>query len=107
MNAGHVGRPQIVFRRADQRHAERAERVAERGSLRHRGHLHPAQRHADDRAQHQRDGDPPVIDDAVVAAACRRSPAACPASPAQTPRRAVAGELIHLSDRMNSAVATR
>src|SRR6516164_7263644 len=30
-----------------------------------------------------------------------------PASPAQTPRRAVAGELSHFSDRMNSAVAMR
>src|SRR3977135_1594247 len=30
-----------------------------------------------------------------------------PSSPAQTPCRAVVGELIHLSDRMKRAVATR
>jgi hypothetical protein len=28
-------------------------------------------------------------------------------TPANTPRRAVAGSLIHLSEKMNSAVATR
>ncbi len=30
-----------------------------------------------------------------------------PSSPASTPRRAVVGELIHFSERMNSAVATK
>jgi hypothetical protein len=30
-----------------------------------------------------------------------------PNSPAQTPWRAVVGELIHFSDRMNSALATK
>ena len=62
----HVGRLQVVFGRADQRDAERAEGVAQGGPLRHGRHLHHAQGHADDRAEHQRDGDPRVIDDAVV-----------------------------------------
>ena len=95
----HVRRAQIKFRRAHQRDAKRAERVAQRRPLRHGRHLHQAQRHADDRAQHQRDGDPSCSRRCRGAAACRRSPAACPASPARTPRRAVAGELIHFSDK--------
>ena len=62
----NVGRAEIELRRAHQGYAERAARVAESGSLRHRGHLHHAQRDADDRAQHQRDQDPLVFHNAVV-----------------------------------------
>ena len=57
---------QVVFRRADQRDAEGAEGVAESRPLRHGRHLHQAQGHADDRAEHQRDGDPLVVDDPVM-----------------------------------------
>ena len=64
--AGDVGASQIEFGGADQRDAERAEGVAERRPLRHGGHLHQAQRNADDGAEHQRDRDPLVVDDAVV-----------------------------------------
>ena len=62
----HVGDLEVVFRRADQRDAEGAEGVAERGPLGHGRHLHQAQRYADDRAEHQGDGDPRVVDDPVV-----------------------------------------
>ena len=40
--------------------------MAERSPLRHRGHLHHAERNADAAAQHQADGNPLVVDDAVV-----------------------------------------
>ena len=66
MNGEHVRRAQVIFGDADHRDAERAEGVAERGSLRHGGHLHHAEGDADDRAEHQRDDDPPVFDDSVV-----------------------------------------
>ena len=56
----------IELRRADQRHAEGPEGVAQRRSLGHRCHLHPPQRHADDRPEDQCDRDPTVIDDLVV-----------------------------------------
>src|SRR5579859_6280364 len=65
MNWG-TGGAQVKLRRAHQCDAQRAERVAERGPLRHRGHRDAAQRDADGRAEHQADGDPPVIDDAFV-----------------------------------------
>ena len=102
MNARDVGRAQVELRRADQRDAERAEGVAQRGPLRHGRHLHHAQRHADDRAQHQRDGDPLVVDDLVVEqrAADRQEH---PQLAGQDAAAAVAGELIHFSERMNRA----
>ena len=62
----HFGCLQIVFRRADERDAEGAEGVAQRGSLRDGRHLHHAQGHADDRAQNKGDGDPPVFDDPLM-----------------------------------------
>ncbi len=40
--------------------------MAERGPLRHSGHLHQAERDADNRAQYERQQDPLVLDDAVV-----------------------------------------
>ena len=40
--------------------------MAERGPLRDRCHVHHAERDADAAAQHQPDGDPLVVDDAVV-----------------------------------------
>src|SRR5579863_1657039 len=46
----HVGSAQVKFRGSDERDAERAESVTERGSLRHGGHVDHAERHADDRA---------------------------------------------------------
>src|SRR6266849_6046576 len=62
----NIRRAQIKLRGAHQRDAQRAEGVAQRGSLRHRGHLHVAERNADDRAEHQGDGDPLVVHDAVM-----------------------------------------
>ena len=61
-----VGRAQVELGRADQRDAERAESVAEGGPLRHGGHGDAAQRDSDDGAEHESDGDPLVIDDALV-----------------------------------------
>ena len=61
-----VGRREVVLGGADQRDAERAEGVAQGGPLGHGRHRHQAQRHADDRAQDQPDGDPRVVDDLVV-----------------------------------------
>ena len=104
MNGGTVGVAQVKFRRAHQRHAQRAERVAQRRPLRHRRHRHHAERNADDRAQHQRDQNrrsnrnmlslPHAVlqqraDDRQQHPASRRP---------TMPRRAVAGELIHFSD---------
>ena len=66
MNGGTSGCLQVIFGRADQGDAQGAEGVRERGPLRHGRHLHAAQGRPDDRAQHQRDGDPLVFDDAVV-----------------------------------------
>ena len=66
LNFGTFWVRKIKFRGADQGDAERAEGVAERGSLRDGGHLHHAERDADAAAEHQADGDPLVIDDAVV-----------------------------------------
>ncbi len=61
-----VGRAQVEFGGSDQRDAECAEGVAERGSLRHGGHLHHAERHADDGAEDQCDGDPFVFNNVVI-----------------------------------------
>ena len=66
MNFGTFGVAQIKLRCADQGDAQRAEGVAERGPLRDGGHLHHAERNADAAAEHQPDGDPFVVDDAVV-----------------------------------------
>ena len=66
MKRGNIRRPQIKFRCAYQGDAKRSERVAERSPLRHGGHFHQAQRHANDRANHQRDRDRSVVDDSVV-----------------------------------------
>src|ERR1700723_2246508 len=62
----HVGRAQIEFGGADECDAEGAEGVAERGSLRDGGHVDHAERHADDGAEDQSDGDPFVFDDVVI-----------------------------------------
>ncbi len=64
--ARNVGGAQIKLGRPDEGHAQRPERVAQRGSLRDCGHLHAPKGNADDRAQNQRDGDPLIVDDAVV-----------------------------------------
>ena len=64
--ARNVGRSQIEFGRADQRYAKSAERMAERGSLRHGGHVHHAQRDSDSGAEHECDDNPFVVDDAVM-----------------------------------------
>ena len=59
--AGNCRCAQVELGRAYQGHAEGAKSVAERGSLRNRGHRNSPQRHTDDRAQHQRDRDQVVI----------------------------------------------
>jgi len=64
--ARHTRRAQIKFRCADQRHAECTKRVTQRGPLRNGGHGDFAERHADDRSEHQADKDPFVFHDAVV-----------------------------------------
>src|SRR5580692_6151784 len=47
--------------------------MAERGPLRDRGHVHHPQRDSDSGAEHERDGDPLVVHDAVVQqGACNR-----------------------------------
>ena len=84
----HGRRAEIELGGADQRHAQRAEGVAERGPLRHRGHLHAAQRHADDGCpapgRWRSTGSRRCRD----RAACRRSPAPCRARrPDAAPRR--------------------
>src|SRR5208282_1778963 len=48
------------------RHAECAKGVTERGSLRNRRHRHPPERNTDDGAEHKRNGDQPVVHNAVV-----------------------------------------
>ena len=63
---GDVGGTQIELGGADQSDAESAEGVAEGGPLRDGGHLHHAQRDADAGAEHERDDDPLVVDDAVM-----------------------------------------
>src|SRR5713101_1891514 len=62
----NVGSAQVKLRGTHERDAQRAERVAERGPLRHRGHSHFAEGHADDAAEHQTDGHQFVIHDAAV-----------------------------------------
>src|ERR1700722_15895587 len=62
----NVRRAQVEFRGADQGYAERAEGVAEGGSLGNGGHLHHAERDADARAEHQSDDDPLPVDNAVT-----------------------------------------
>ena len=57
---------QIKLRRAHQSDAECAESVAERGPLRDGGHLHHAERDADAASEHEPDGNPFIVDDAVV-----------------------------------------
>ena len=64
--ARHIGRAQIKFGGADQRHAQGAKRVAQRGPLRDCGHGHFAERHADDRSQHKGHHDPFVFHDPVM-----------------------------------------
>src|SRR6267143_4612996 len=63
---GNVGGAEIKLRGADQRDAEGAERVAERGPLRHGGHGHFAEGHADDAAEDQADGYELVVDNAAI-----------------------------------------
>ena len=62
----NVGRAQVELRSAHKGDAKRPEGVAQRGPLRHCGHVHHPQRDAEDRAEHKRDGDPPVVHDSVM-----------------------------------------
>ena len=55
--------PQEVLRRSDEAGGETAERVRQRGSLRHGRQRHPRQRNTRQRAEHQRNHDPAVSDD--------------------------------------------
>ena len=57
------GAPHVIFSDADHRGGERAKSVAERGSLRHGGHVDHAERNSDAGADDQRDDDPLVLDD--------------------------------------------
>ena len=66
MNLGTFGAAQVELGGADQRDAERAESVAQSSPLRDGGHLHHAQRDTDAGAEHERDDDPLVVDDAVM-----------------------------------------
>ena len=51
----------VIFGDSDHGSGKRAEGVAQRGSLRHGGHLHHAEGNADGRADDQRDDDPLVL----------------------------------------------
>ena len=66
MNLRNVRRAQIELGGSDQRDAQSAESMAEGGPLRHCRHLHDAERDADARAEHERDDDPLLVDDAVT-----------------------------------------
>jgi len=66
MKRGDIGGAQVKLGRADQRHAQCAKSVTERGSLRNRGHRHLPKRHADDGSEDKRNEDQPVVHDAVV-----------------------------------------
>jgi hypothetical protein len=59
-------RSQIKFGGADEGDAQCAEGVAQSGPLRDSGHLHHAEGNADAAAEHEADGDPLVVDDAVM-----------------------------------------
>ncbi len=63
---GDVGGAKVKLRGTDQGDAERAERVAERGPLRHGGHGNFAEGNADDAAEDQADGDELVVDNAAI-----------------------------------------
>ncbi len=60
---GALGQPEVVLGGADEPGGRAAERVRERGPLRHRGQRHLRERHADHEAEHDRDHDPGVVDD--------------------------------------------
>ena len=107
MNCGTCGRSQVKLRGAYQRYAEGAESVAQRGPLRDGCHLHHAERDADDRAQHQRDGDPLVVDDAVMQQGAADGQHHADFAGPDSVARACVGELIHFSDRMKRALAMR
>ncbi len=100
-NLGHVGSGDVVFRDADQRRGKRAKRVAQRGSLRHGGHLHHAKGHADAA---------PMISAMMIHlywSTCGSNSVATTAtaeaiSPTRTPRMAETGELSHFM-RQNEA----
>ena len=100
-----VGHAHVVFGDADHRGGKRAEGMAQRGPLRHGRHLDHAERDADGRADDQRDDDPLVLDQFGIESVAPTASAAA-ISPASTPRRAEAGELSHLIDRMKRTVAT-
>src|SRR5436190_7146860 len=61
-----MGCLQIKLGRSHKRHAQRAKSVAECRPLWDCGHRHTSKRDTDDRAQHQRDRQQSVVDDAVV-----------------------------------------
>ena len=64
--AWNVRGAEIELGAAHQGHAECAEGVAERGSLRNGRHVHQAQRNPNTGAQHEGDDDPLIVDDAVM-----------------------------------------
>ncbi len=103
-----LAEPEVELGRADQPGRQAAEGVRERGPLRHRRERHRA-RAARRPTKPARigDDDPAVVDDLGLGPGRQRRRATMPATPAYTPRRAVAGSFIQCSEKMKSAVATR
>src|ERR1700675_4652700 len=90
--AGDIGGAQIKLGRADQRHAQCAKSVTERGSLWDGGHRDFPERYADDGTEHKRNEDQPVVDNPVVqqraADGQQHADFACPDAVAGRGRRA-------------------
>ena len=72
-----VGEPDRVLRGADEPRGEAAERVRDRGPLRHGRERHARERDADRGADEHRDRDPAEVRRSPGGAACRRSRAPC------------------------------
>src|SRR5208282_3732900 len=66
LESGNSGSGDVVFRDADERGGKGAKRVAQRGSLRNRGHLDHAEGDANGGADDERDDDPLVLADLGV-----------------------------------------
>ena len=100
-----LAQPEVVLGGADQPGGEAAERVRERGPLRHRRERHPGERHADREARDDRASTIQQWWTTSGSAQVATTASAMPATPAYTPLRAVAGAFIQCSAKTNSAVA--
>ncbi len=101
----YVRNAHVIFRDSDHRRGKRAERVAQRGPLRHGGHVDHAERNADRRADDQRNDDPLVFDHFGIA---QRGANGERRAQFRRPARRGAptvGELSHLIDRIKRTVA--